>query len=129
MKKLATIFALLALCVFTASFAACSASGTYKFYSVIVEKDGVTTEYKAGKEYDGAVVPEDAQDGFILNGDEGYTVSDLSGNEQSGYSWAEKDGKVSVYTGSETIIYVKKGKYLLREIKGDEFSVTYVYKR
>ena len=76
------------------SFAACSASGTYKFDSMTVKILTEETTYKAGDEYNGKKLETDSVK-LILNGDGTCSIKLMDSESESTGTWTEEDGTIT----------------------------------
>lgn len=95
MKKVKGFLAAVVFAVLLVCMAACSTgiTGTYKFSSMSMNQGGLSLEVKAGEEFMGVTITEEAYS-LTVNEDNTWTMKVNVGEEftQSG-TWEEKDGK------------------------------------
>lgn len=95
MKKVKGFLAAVVFAVLLVCMAACSTgiTGTYKFSSMSMNQGGLSVEVKAGEEFMGVTITEEAYS-LTVNEDNTWTMKVNVGEEftQSG-TWEEKDGK------------------------------------
>ncbi len=95
MKKVKGFLAAVVFAVLLVCMAACSTgiTGTYKFSSMSMNQGGLSLEVKAGEEFMGVTITEEAYS-LTVNKDNTWTMKVNVGEEftQSG-TWEEKDGK------------------------------------
>ncbi len=95
MKKVKGFLAAVVFAVLLVCMAACSTgiTGTYKFSSMSMNQGGLSLQVKAGEEFMGVTITEEAYS-LTVNEDNTWTMKVNVGEEftQSG-TWEEKDGK------------------------------------
>ena len=95
MKKVKGFLAAVVFAVLLVCMAACSTgiTGTYKFSSMSMNQGGLSLEVKAGEEFMGVTITEEAYS-LTVNEDNSWTMKVNVGEDftQSG-TWEEKDGK------------------------------------
>ena len=127
MKKfIAAFVSLVAIVAVCAVMSACSAgfAGTYKFSKMSVVQGGVSVEIKAGENYLGVTVSEDAYT-LEIKEDNTFVMTVNMGTEakQEG-TWEQKDGKYYLVAEGESIEVPFDGKTIIFEMDGVKVELT-----
>lgn len=118
MKKVLTIIsAAIAAVVIAVLFAACSANyaGTYKFSSMSIDMGGATVEIKAGEEFQGVTLTEDAMV-LEIKDDETWTMTtNMGGSMSESGTWT---------TSSEGIVLKSSdGSEIVGKLSGNTLTI------
>lgn len=120
MKKVKGFLAAVVFAVLLVCMAACSTgiTGTYKFSSMSMNQGGLSVEVKAGEEFMGVTITEEAYS-LTVNEDNTWTMKVNVGEEftQSG-TWEEKDGKYVFSAEGESMEVTLSGNTLTFEQDG-----------
>lgn len=120
MKKVKGFLAAVVFAVLLVCMAACSTgiTGTYKFSSMSMNQGGLSVEVKAGEEFMGVKITEEAYS-LTVNEDNTWTMKVNVGEEftQSG-TWEEKDGKYLFSAEGESMEVTLSGNTLTFEQDG-----------
>lgn len=120
MKKVKGFLAAVVFAVLLVCMAACSTgiTGTYKFSSMSMNQGGLSVEVKAGEEFMGVTITEEAYS-LTVNEDNTWTMKVNVGEEftQSG-TWEEKDGKYLFSTEGKSMEVTLNGNTLTFEQDG-----------
>ncbi len=132
MKKLvATISAVVTTVLMCVLLTACSGSivGTYKFSSMSMTLPGMEMNYKAGEEYNGMTLTEDA---IILEVKEDNTftlTANMGGMPSANGTWKEEDGKYILTMEGEDQPVTLNGKELTMDMSQEGMSMKIVLKK
>lgn len=120
MKKVKGFLAAVVFAVLLVCMAACSTgiTGTYKFSSMSMNQGGLSLEVKAGEEFMGVTITEEAYS-LTVNEDNTWTMKVNVGEDftQSG-TWEEKDGKYLFSTEGKSMEVTLSGNTLTFEQDG-----------
>ena len=119
-KVIAGIVTALAVVVLCMCLTACSTGivGTYKFSKMSMTQGGISVEIKAGEEYMGVTVSEDA---YTLEVKEDNTLElkvNMGQEMTETGTWEEKDGKYILTIDGESIEGTLNGNVLSFEMEG-----------
>ena len=119
-KVIAGIVSALAVVVLCMCLTACSTGivGTYKFSKMSMTQGGISVEIKAGEEYMGVTVSEDA---YTLEVKEDNTLElkvNMGQEMTETGTWEEKDGKYILTIDGESIEGTLNGNVLSFEMEG-----------
>lgn len=120
MKKVKGFLAAVVFAVLLVCMAACSTgiTGTYKFSSMSMNQGGLSVEVKAGEEFMGVTITEEAYS-LTVNEDNTWTMTVNMGEvfTQNG-TWEEKDGKYLFSAEGESMEVTLSGNTLTFEQDG-----------
>lgn len=124
-KKLVWLLTLVVAVVAMFSLVACGGSieGTYKFYSMKAEENGISLELKAGESYMGVTLSKD----FVTMeiNDDGTFRLVFAGEEETG-TWTineEDPGKIDMVVDGETATFECNGRELRMEMDGMKLTL------
>ena len=124
-KAVAAVVTALLTIMLCVCMTACSTGivGTYKFESMSMVSGGLSVEIKAGQEYMGVTVSEDAYK-LEVKGDNTFVLSINMGTEANVEgTWEEKDGKYYFTAEGEEIEVTLDGSKVIFEQDGAKITL------
>ena len=124
-KAVAAVVTALLTIMLCVCMTACSTGivGTYKFESMSMVSGGLSVEIKAGQEYNGVKVSEDAYK-LAVKGDNTFVLSINMGTEASVEgTWEEKDGKYNFTAEGEEMEVTLDGSKVIFEQDGAKITL------